>query len=152
MTATRGRSRGSAHSSRHERGKGDQAEPSFQPAILIEIDESELALDEGAMSRLPLHTAFPLVLLLSVACWAILLTAMLGLDRLAGGEIGTLPKAPVARRAHLATGRRRGGGRVSGPRARRREGDGGRVRDLGRVVRLRRAPRNTLTGEILDGL
>ncbi len=84
MPATRRRSRGGAHSSRHERGQADQAEPPFQPAILIEIDESELVLDEGAMSRLPLHTAFPLVLLLSLACWAILLTAMLWLDRLAG--------------------------------------------------------------------
>ncbi len=66
--------------------RGFRAERSFQSANVAEIanDEDENGPDESVFSRLPLRTAFPLIVVLSLASWAILLTAVLWLDRIAG--------------------------------------------------------------------
>lgn len=50
----------------------------------IARDEAGIASDGRAIGRLPAGLAFPLIVLLSLASWALVLTVVLWLDRIAG--------------------------------------------------------------------
>lgn len=52
--------------------------------IVAETDAPELDFDDDEAGRLPPHTAFPLILLLSLASWAVVIAVVLWLSRVLG--------------------------------------------------------------------
>ena len=52
-------------------------------SLIFDEEELDLANDSDGEERLPLNVAFPLIILMSLSCWAIILTVVLWLVGLA---------------------------------------------------------------------
>ncbi len=48
-------------------------------SLIFDKEELDLALDTDEEGRLPPNVAFPLIILMSLSCWAIILTVVLWL-------------------------------------------------------------------------